>query len=180
MPETITVDFPDIMGDVSTYTAFLRAEVGGGLLNAGGDVITEISGTGIFSLTLTETRVANAFYLVRIYLGASQTSSTLVFSDKLWPGQTMVGKEPSAPVMFGTVGATSPSTTSFTPSVVSVSGDVANKWVGRIILFDDNTTTVGLRGQGTDITAVSAAALPLLTYTALTTAPVSGDTYKIV
>ena len=42
-----------------------------------------------------------------------------------------------------------------------------------------DTTTTALRGQSTDITASSAASNPLLTFTALTTAPANGDTFSI-
>ncbi len=80
----------------------------------------------------------------------------------------------------GTVGATSPSTTSFTPSALSPAGVAADQFKGRIIVFDNDTATTALRGQATDITASSAAALPLLTYSALSTAPSSGDTFSIV
>lgn len=83
-------------------------------------------------------------------------------------------------VARGTVGATSPGTTSFTPSSLTPAGVDADQFKGRIIIFDRTTTTTALRGQATDITASSAAALPLLTFTALTTAPVSGDTFSVV
>lgn len=192
MPETITVNFPDIMGDVTTYTAFLRAESGGALLNSGGDVITETAGTGVWSFTLAEDRVANAYYLVRIYSGASETALALVYDGLLYSGQTRVDKDGDTPqtgdnfpfgnrtVIRGTVGAGVSSITSFTPSALSPPGNDADQFRGRILIFDNATTTIGLRGQATDITAVSGAALPILTFTGLTTTPVSGDTFSIV
>lgn len=87
----------------------------------------------------------------------------------------------SRTVVRGTVGsATTPSTTQFTPSALSPSGVAADQFKSRICVFDNDTTTTALRGQATDITANSAAALPLFTFTALTTAPASGDTFSIV
>lgn len=83
-------------------------------------------------------------------------------------------------VVRGTVSATSPTTTTFTPSALSPSGAAADQFKGRIIVFDNDTTTASLRGQATDITANTSAALPLFTFTALTTAPSSGDTFSIV
>lgn len=84
-------------------------------------------------------------------------------------------------VCRGTVGsATTPSTTQFTPSALSPSGSATDQFKGRVIIFDVDTTTAALRGQATDITASSAAALPLFTYSALSTAPASGDTFTIV
>lgn len=79
----------------------------------------------------------------------------------------------------GTVGAAS-TTTSIVTSAMSPATSVADQVKGRIVIFDHNTTTAALRGQATDITASSASATPTLTVTALTTAPVSGDTFTIV
>lgn len=75
------------------------------------------------------------------------------------------------------VGAT---TTTMTVSALSPSGTATDQFKGRIIIFDAATTTAALRGQATDITANTAAALPAFTFTALTTAPSSGDTFTIV
>ena len=97
--------------------------------------------------------------------------ATAVAAVKIYPDRTVVR---------GTVSATSPSTTSFTASALSPAGVAADQFKGRILIFDNDTTTTALRGQATDITASSAAGLPLLTYTALTNAPTSGDTFSIV
>lgn len=84
-------------------------------------------------------------------------------------------------VIRGTVGnATTPSTTQFTPSSITPAGAAADQFKGRIIIFDNDTATAALRGQATDITANSNASTPLFTFTALTTAPASGDTFSIV
>lgn len=190
MAETITVDFSDIMGDVSTHTAFLRAEVGGALLNTGGDVLTETAGTGIFSFTLAESRVANAYYLVRIYSGSSETAANLVFAGVLYPAQTRVDKTGDFPqtgdsypygskaVVLGIVAAGA-STTTLTPSSLNIAVSTPDQLKSKILTFDLDTTTQGLRGQSTDITEHTSAALPLFTFTALTTTPVSGDTFRI-
>lgn len=86
----------------------------------------------------------------------------------------------SRTVVRGTVSSTSPSTTQFTPSALSPAGVAADQFKGRIIVFDNDTTTTALRGQATDITANTAAGLPVFTYTALTTAPQASDTFSIV
>lgn len=82
-------------------------------------------------------------------------------------------------VVRGTVSGTAPTTTTLTPSALSVTGVDADQLKGRIIIFDRDTTTVALRGQATNILASSADALPLLTFSALSRAPVSGDTFTI-
>jgi hypothetical protein len=83
-------------------------------------------------------------------------------------------------VIRGTVSGTSPTTTSFTASALTPAGVDADQFKGRIIVFDNDTTTTALRGQATDITASSAAALPLFTFSALTQAPQAGDTFSVV
>lgn len=72
------------------------------------------------------------------------------------------------------------STTSIVTSAFSPSGAVANQFAGRVIIFDAGTTTTALRGQATTISASSNAASPTFTVTALTTAPVSGDTFSVI
>lgn len=76
----------------------------------------------------------------------------------------------------GTVGAGS-TTTSIVTSSMNPAASVTDQYKGLILKFDDATTTAALRGQGTDITASTAAGV--LTCTALTTAPVSGDVFTV-
>jgi hypothetical protein len=83
-------------------------------------------------------------------------------------------------VIRGTVSGTSPTTSTFTASALSPAGVDADQFKGRIIIFDNDTASTALRGQATDITANSAAALPLFTFSALTAAPQAGDTFSIV
>lgn len=85
----------------------------------------------------------------------------------------------SRTVIRGTVGG-SPTTTTMTPSAITPAGAVADQFKGRILVFDNDTSTAALRGQATDITANTSASLPAFTFTALTTAPSSGDTFSIV
>ena len=190
MATTLYVNFPDISGDVTTHTAFLRNE-SGVLLNTGGDVITESGSTSLWSFTVSETINTSGYYLVRIYSGTTETAAALVYDGKLYPGQVIVDRSGDVPqtgdsypfgnrtVIRGTVGAGVSSTTSFTPSALSPAGSTPDQFKGAILIFDNATTTAGLRGQRTDITASSAAALPIFTFTPLTTTPVSGDTFSI-
>jgi hypothetical protein len=76
----------------------------------------------------------------------------------------------------GTVGSAS-TTTSVVTSAIDPAASVTDQWKGLIMAFDKDTTTVGLRGQKTDITGSSTGGV--FTVTALTTAPVSGDTFTI-
>ena len=189
MATTIYVNFPDISGDGDTYTAFMRNE-SATLLNSGGDVIVEGT-TTLWSFSVDETISTSEYYLVRIYAGSSETGSQLVYDGLLYPGQTIVDRSGSVPqtgdsypfgsriVIRGTVDAGVSTTTSLTPSVFNVEVSTPDQLKGKILTFDITTTTQGLRGQSTDITANTSATLPLLTFTLLTATPVSGDTFSI-
>lgn len=71
-----------------------------------------------------------------------------------------------------TIGAASSATNIITSSM-DPAAVVIDQFKGLVLKFDKDTTTTNLRGQGTDITGNTAAGV--LTVTALTTAPVSGD-----
>ena len=79
-------------------------------------------------------------------------------------------------IVFCTVGAAS-TTTSIVTSAMDPAAAVTDQFKGRIVTFKRDTTTANLRGQSTDITASTSGGV--LTVTALTTAPVSGDTFTI-
>lgn len=76
---------------------------------------------------------------------------------------------------LGTVGVGSTTTSIVTSSLAPTPSD-PDQLKGRIVVFDSTTATAGLRGQATDITAVSGTTL---TVTALTRAPASGDTFTV-
>lgn len=69
------------------------------------------------------------------------------------------------------------STTQVNPGSVAPAASVADQFKGRIITFDENTTTSGLRGQATDITSSGTGGT--LVVTALASTPSSGDYGRI-
>lgn len=79
----------------------------------------------------------------------------------------------------GTV-TTGGSTTSVPTSAFSPAGGVADQFKGRVIVFDNDTTTAALRGQAAVISASSNSATPTFTVSTLTTAPASGDTFAVI
>jgi len=81
-------------------------------------------------------------------------------------------------ITVGTIGAGS-TTTSIVSSALTPAGSATDQFKGQIMAFDKDTTTANLRGQKTDITANTGSATPTFTVTALTHAPVSGDTFTI-
>ncbi len=74
--------------------------------------------------------------------------------------------------------STGSTTTSIVTSSLVPAAAVADQFKGRIVIFDRNTATANLRGQATDITASTSGGV--LTVTALTSSPASGDTFIIV
>ena len=79
-------------------------------------------------------------------------------------------------IVLGTVGSSS-TTSNIVSSSLSPAAGATNQFQGRIVTFQQGTTTANLRGQSTDITASTADGQ--LVVTPLTTAPVSGDVFVI-
>jgi hypothetical protein len=84
-------------------------------------------------------------------------------------------------IVRGTVGSGS-TATSIVCSSITTPGSLtaAGQLNGRTVIFDSNTTTASLQGQATNITNNTTGATPTLTVTALTTAPVAGDTFSVL
>lgn len=76
-------------------------------------------------------------------------------------------------------GAAATGTLSTTEMTTDLTVSVADQFNGRIIIFANDTTTAALRGQATDITDTVVSGGKLI-FTALTTAPVDGDTFVVV
>ena len=89
----------------------------------------------------------------------------------------------AAPLLEGSISTNFSGTASGTPTTTTMISDIGvtidDQFVGRTIIFDSDTTTAALQGQATDITACTAST-NTQTFTALTTAPASGDTFQIV
>jgi len=83
----------------------------------------------------------------------------------------------SQAIAFGTATAGG-DTTTIPVGSIDITISVADQFNGRIVIFLRDTTTTGLRGQATDIT--DTATNGNLSVTALTNAPVNGDTFIIV
>jgi hypothetical protein len=111
------------------------------------------------------------------FTGAGVVDSNLVAVKNSTTHATALDRALAGNVI-GTIG-TGSTTTSLVSSALTPAGSVSTQFKGRIITFADTTTTAALRGQSTDITASTASATPTFTVTALTTAPVSGDTFVI-
>lgn len=80
-------------------------------------------------------------------------------------------------IVRGTVGSSS-STTSIVTSSLDPAASVTDQFKGRVVVFDRDTTTANLRGQATDISGSTSGGV--LTVSALSDAPVSGDTFTVL
>lgn len=107
----------------------------------------------------------------------------VVGSFSLFTDQTILDKTTNA-VARGTV-TTGASTTSVPTSALTIAnaaatGVVANQFINRVVLFDGNTTTAGLRGASATISASTASNTPTLTVGTLPATPASGDTFSVI
>lgn len=139
------------VGSVTGAVGSVTGAVGSVTGNVGGNVVGSVASvTAVVSADITKI--------------GSDTTALTAFK------QAVLGN------VVGTVGAAS-TTTSIVTSSLTPAAAVIDQFKGRIVIFDKDTATANLRGQGTDITASTA--LGVLTVTALTTAPASSDTFTI-
>ena len=93
MPETITLHALDLSGE-TTLKLFLRKD-DGTLLNAGGDALTEISSSGVFTATLAESRSGLGDLSYRVCL-ATETADNLLIDGFLPETETTIGASGTA------------------------------------------------------------------------------------
>lgn len=92
---------------------------------------------------------------------------------------TQVNIQPNATIGGGTC-TTGGSTTSVTTSAFAPAPGAANAFAGRVLIFDNNTTTAALRGAAGTVTASTNSSTPTFTIQdALPGTPTTGDTFKI-
>jgi len=167
--------FPTVSGralDVS-----VGGEAGVDWANVGSQgTVVGLSGTTVKTATDVETDTADIQTRLPAALVGGRMNSNLSAINNATGGVTAFERSTRA-IVEGTIGAAS-TTTNIVTSSLAPAAAVADQFKGRIIIFDEDTTTANLRAQATDITANTA--LGVLTVTALTTAPVSGDTFVIL
>ncbi len=147
--------------------------------------------TGLAQIAI-DTSSSGAFYATDNIFSIVITTGTLggvsmvgyvIGTFQLTTSQTTVNATLNA-VARGTVN-TGASTTSIPTSAFAIagaaaSGVVASQFIGRVVSFDGNTTTAGLRGSVSAISASSASNTPTLTVATLPATPVSGDLFSII
>lgn len=176
---------PAATGDIPTAAA-IRAEMDANSTKLDVAVSSRLASAG-YTAPDNATITAIAGYLDTEVAAIKAKTDSLTFTEagKVDANLLSIGGNTTAAAAFkravlgntvGTIGSGS-TTTSLVPSSLTPAASVADQFKGRIVTFAQDTTTAALRGQATDITASTDAGV--LTVTALTTAPVSGDTFAI-
>jgi hypothetical protein len=111
------------------------------------------------------------------YAGIEQTGTGLILDPAVLAAAITASQAKS--VITG-VADTGSSATSIVIKSSSVTPTVTDQWKGRVLLFDNNTLTATLRGQGAPIDGNTTTAITLASGDALTTAPAEDDTFTIV
>lgn len=146
--------------------------------------------TGLNQVVI-DTSSSGAFYAAGEFFTAVITTGTLgglsqvgveVGSFSLTTQQTNLNAATNT-IARGTVTSGS-STTSVTTSAFTIANAtltaVSAQYAGRTMLFDGNTTTVGLRGAASTISANTNSATPTFTVATLPATPASGDLFSIL
>jgi len=151
---------------------------------ASGDFQVSIDGGSLANLGTLPSVTPAASKIIKVSLSASEMQGTNIvvrwsdaagseWCDGMINIQPMMG-----PICVGTV-TTGASATSIPTSAFTPAGAATDQFKGRILIFDHNTSTSALRGQATDITASTNASTPTFTVSTLSTAPSSGDTFRV-
>ncbi len=147
--------------------------------------------TGLFQV-IVDTSSSSSFYATDNIFSIVITTGTLggvsmvgytLGTFQLTTSQTTVSATLNA-VARGTVttgaSTTSVPTSAFAIAGAAASGVVVSQFVGRVVSFDGNTTTAGLRGAASAISASTASNTPTLTVATLPATPASGDLFSII
>ena len=167
---------PDIIVDVNEELpladgAIVAATFGAGAIDAAAIADNAIDAGAIAANAITAAKIADGAIDAATFAAGAIDAAAI--ADSALDALTF-----TAVICTGTVGSGS-TTTSIVCSAITPASTVNDQFVGRIIIFDRATTTAALRGQATDITAW-VHATTTATVTALTTAPVSGDTFHVL
>lgn len=124
---------------------------------------TEIAtASGMYYLDLTASEMAARTVAIIVKSGTGKTTPIVLYPELI--------------VVRGVV-TTGATTTSIPTSALTPASGVTDQFVGRVVIFEADTSTANLRGQSTVITGSTAGGT--LTVTALTTAPANGDRFMI-
>lgn len=135
---------------------------GGTFADATNEATEIATSSGMYYLELTASEMSARSVAIIVKSGTGKTTPIILYPELI--------------VVRGVVGSSS-TTTSIITSALTPAAAVTDQFKGRIVCFEAETTTANLRGQCTDITASTSGGV--LTVSALTTAPASGDRFMI-
>lgn len=174
------------------------SKAGGSFAAVGGTISEVANGWYKVSLTTTDTNTLGDLAFHATATGADPTDwadqvTAQILGDTLTANATQINsvaasastlEKTTDAVPRGTV-TTGASTTSVPTSALTIAGSsasgvVADQFKNRVVLFDGDTTTAGLRGASSAISANTASNTPTLTVGVLPATPASGDTFSII
>ena len=204
--ETLAVSLNSVAGfNMITVTATSGTGFGAGqsytaILQAGTVDSVSVVGEVVAHFTLDMSAAAKDLANGTDGLGAIKAETALIVEDTgttipaLLPAalvggrmdantSAIAGVQASATNLEASTDTILSGTASGTPTTTAMISDIGitvdDQFKGKAIIFASDTTTAALRNQATSIAACTASS-NTLTFTALTTAPVSGDTFVIV
>ncbi len=171
---------------VSVYKNSITQSTSGVTLTAPYDSTTGLAQIAIDTSTSASFYATDNIFSIVITtgtLGGVSMVGYVIGTFQLTTSQTTVSATLNA-VARGTV-TTGASTTSIPTSALAIAGAaatgvVASQFVGRVVSFDGNTTTAGLRGAASTISASTASNTPTFTVATLPATPANNDTFSII
>jgi hypothetical protein len=140
MPETITLHALDLSGE-TTLKLFLRDD-DGTLLNTGGDALSEIGSSGVFTATLAESRVGLGTLNARV-CDAVETADGLLIDDALPESSTVIGTTVTAVLDSAAILAVADQVWDEATSGHTISGTYG----GRIVRATNSNVEVQITGS---------------------------------
>ncbi len=166
---------PIFFGTMGTNQCTLSVPTGACTLTWGGLGQVVASGGATFTATNTLNFGDNTGWSIT---PPSDSTTTLAANTVTNLNATM-GAVARGTVTTGASGTSVP-TSAFTINGSAATGVVLNEFLGRVILFDGNTTTAGLRGAAVTISSSSASNTPTFTTGTLPATPASGDLFSVI
>jgi hypothetical protein len=162
-----------------TLTAQLFAVTGDTVLYTADSVTERTNAKGVYRCTFGETSSISGTYRLILFSGSTPYASGIRVFRGI-DGET--AKDDTGPLRQAIVNGavtTGSTTTVVQVSVFAPALTTTDQVKGRIIIFDTDTTTAALRGQGAPISGSTTTSITVAAGDAFTTSAASGDTFTI-
>jgi hypothetical protein len=169
------VDWKGSTAPANTGDAYARLGAPAGA-SVSADVAAVKSDTGT---TLTDAAAIKTQTDKFAFTVANQVDSNMLSISGSASGATALNNSTNA-ICYGTCSGGSTTTAVVSALSNPTSLTAAGQLIGRTIIFLGSSTTGGVQAQASNITASTTGSTPTITFTAMTTAPVSGDKFVIL